>query len=103
MEVLKEYGIEERILGEAGNNASVNDKTLDELEILFKEISSLIIMGRETQIRCFAHILNLIVKVCLITRFRVSNSLVPKAILSQFEAKRRKKRSSDTTETSRSR
>lgn len=45
MEVLKEYGIEEHILGEAGNNASVNDKTLNELEILFKEISSLIITG----------------------------------------------------------
>ncbi len=43
MEILKEYGIEEHILGKAGDNASVNDKTLDELEILFKEISSLII------------------------------------------------------------
>ncbi len=65
MEVLKEYGIKERILGEAGDNASVNDKTLDELEMLFKEISSLIITGCVTQIRCFAHILNLVVKVCL--------------------------------------
>ncbi len=45
MEILKEYGIEEHILGEAGDNALVNDKTLDELEILFKDISSLIITG----------------------------------------------------------
>ncbi len=65
MEVLKEHSIKERILGEAGDNTSVNDKTLDELETLFKEIFSLIITGCVTQIWCFAHILNLIVKVCL--------------------------------------
>lgn len=63
MDVLKEFNIEDHILGEAGNNASVNDKTLDELEELFKDISSLIITGHETQIGCFTHILNLVVKV----------------------------------------
>ncbi len=63
MEVLKEYGLEELILGETGDNASVNDKTLDELETLFQESSFNIMTGRHTQIRCFAHILNLVVKV----------------------------------------
>ncbi|SJL18670.1 uncharacterized protein ARMOST_22267 [Armillaria ostoyae] len=87
MEVLKEYGIEDRILGETGDNASVNDKTLDELEMLFKEVSELIITRRETQVRCFAHILNLIVK----------------AILSQFEAKHRVKKPDDPAKKARSR
>ncbi len=52
MEVLKEYGLEELILGETGDNASMNDKTLDELETLFQEL-----------LFSFTHILNLVVKV----------------------------------------
>ncbi len=65
MEVLKEYNWEELVLGTAGDNASVNDTTLNELEYLFQEISMKIMTGCHTQIRCFAHILNLVVKVCL--------------------------------------
>ncbi len=76
---------------------------MDELETLFKEISSLIITGCETQIRCFAHVLNLIVKVCLFTHFHDVDSLVSKAILSQFEAKRCVKKSSDAADKSHSR
>lgn len=52
MEVLKEYSIEDHILGKTGDNTSVNDKTLDELEILFKEVSKLIISRHETQVWC---------------------------------------------------
>ncbi len=64
MEILKEYNLEELVLGAAGDNASVNDTTLDKLEYLFQEILMKIMMGRHTQICCFAHILNLVVKVC---------------------------------------
>ncbi len=91
MEVLKEYSLEELILGETGDNASVNDKTLNELETLFQEVSFTIITGHHTQIRCFAHILNLVVKVCMSALDSTMSHSLLQAILSQFEVKRRPK------------
>lgn len=45
MKVLREYNIEDRILGETGDNASVNDKMLDILERLFQQVSEQIFTG----------------------------------------------------------
>ncbi len=68
-EVLREYDLLEDVLGQTGDNASSNDTTLDHLERLFKELRKPVLTGRHTQIRCFAHILNLVVKVCVLCVF----------------------------------
>ncbi|THH15466.1 hypothetical protein EUX98_g9461 [Antrodiella citrinella] len=65
---LKAYGIEKKILGITGDNATNNDTLVAELELLLPNWYSML-----ARIRCLAHILNLIVK----------------AILSLFAAQRR--------------
>jgi hypothetical protein len=69
-EVFVEYGIEERILGQTGDNASNNDAMLDRLGEKFQSnFPNTSIAGRDTQVRCFGHILNLIYHVCLHSTF----------------------------------
>ncbi|KAJ3831328.1 hypothetical protein F5878DRAFT_549679 [Lentinula raphanica] len=58
MKVLKAFNIAERTLGHTGDNASNNDSMLNELEALYTEYEGSL-AGRDTQIRCFGHILNL--------------------------------------------
>ena len=55
---LKKYGIERKLLGLAADNASNNNT----LAIGTESLGG--INGVATRIRCFAHILNLVVKVC---------------------------------------
>ncbi|THH15827.1 hypothetical protein EUX98_g9402 [Antrodiella citrinella] len=57
---LKLYGIDKKILGITGDNASNNDTLMAELELLLGGYFSML-----THIRCLAHILNLIVKAIL--------------------------------------
>lgn len=57
--LLQKFGIAGRMLGHTGDNASNNDKMLDHLQILYSQFEESI-AGRDTQIRCFGHILNLI-------------------------------------------
>ena len=57
--ILKEYKIEDRILSITMDNASNNDKLLDEL------IKKGIIVDAEQHIRCFAHIVNLAAQDCI--------------------------------------
>ena len=47
-----------KVLAVVCDNAANNDTLITELELLGSPVSS------ETRIRCFAHILNLVVKVC---------------------------------------
>ncbi|GJF00030.1 hypothetical protein PsYK624_163070 [Phanerochaete sordida] len=54
---LKAYGIEDKILGITADNASNNMTMVAELETSLSGINS-----RQTRVRCFAHILNLVVK-----------------------------------------
>ena len=57
---LKRYGISKKILGVVADNAANNNTLVEELESLGG------INSAATRVRCFAHILNLIVKVCLV-------------------------------------
>ncbi|THH16802.1 hypothetical protein EUX98_g9241 [Antrodiella citrinella] len=57
---LKVYGIQNKILGIAGDSASNNDTLVAELSLLLGGPNDLL-----TRIRCLAHILNLIVKAIL--------------------------------------
>ncbi|EAU89851.2 hypothetical protein CC1G_07003 [Coprinopsis cinerea okayama7 len=57
MECLHEFGIADKILAFTGDNASNNDTMLEELKELMPSFR-----GPEVQVRCFAHILNLVVK-----------------------------------------
>lgn len=57
--LLDRFGIVDRVLGIAGDNASNNDKMLVHLGTLFPFGH---IAGTSTQIRCFGHIINLIYK-----------------------------------------
>ncbi|EEB91041.1 hypothetical protein MPER_10671, partial [Moniliophthora perniciosa FA553] len=75
---MTEFGILKRTLGNTGDNASTNDKMLDYLDL---ELGWDSLGGRETQVRCFGHILNLIYQ----------------ALMSQFEPKKVPKGSSDAT------
>ena len=78
VESLKEYGLEKKvrfrhcdctcvelirphsqILGIASDNAESNDVMMKELHVLVPEIR-----GMEARVRCFGHVLNLVVKVC---------------------------------------
>ncbi|GJE85026.1 hAT transposon family protein [Phanerochaete sordida] len=54
---LKAYGIEDKILGITADNASNNNTLVADLETSLSGINS-----RQTRVRCFAHILNLVVK-----------------------------------------
>ncbi|THH18736.1 hypothetical protein EUX98_g8907 [Antrodiella citrinella] len=56
---LREYGIEKKILGITADNASNNDTLIIEMESLGGANSS------QTRVRCFAHIINLVVKAIL--------------------------------------
>ncbi|KAF5336727.1 hypothetical protein D9757_015382 [Collybiopsis confluens] len=56
---LSDFGIADRTLGHTGDNASNNNKMLDHLTSLYDQFP-LSIAGRDMQIRCFGHILNLI-------------------------------------------
>lgn len=62
---LQEFKIADRTLGHTGDNASNNDATLDELQVLYSQLEESI-AGRFTQVRCFGHILNLIYHVSLL-------------------------------------
>lgn len=57
---MKEFGIEDKILGVVCNNASNNDTLVSQLELELLGQN-----GVRTRIRCFAHILNLAVKAIL--------------------------------------
>lgn len=58
-EIVKEYEIKERILTVTMDNASNNDKLVDEL------IAKGIIVDAERHIRCFSHIVNLAAQDCI--------------------------------------
>lgn len=55
--VFEDFGIADRILAHTGDNATNNDSLLDHLEGLYPKDS---LAGRQTQVRCFGHILNLV-------------------------------------------
>jgi len=61
-QVLEDFGIAERMLAHTADNATNNDSMLDCLEVQYGEDS---LAGRQTQVRCFAHILNLVYMVRL--------------------------------------
>lgn len=71
-ETLKYYGIVHHTLGHSGDNASNNDKMLDKLDVLYRTLINdddyrdlpESIAGRDTQIQCFGHVLNLLYHVC---------------------------------------
>ncbi|KAF9015858.1 hypothetical protein BDZ89DRAFT_1141865 [Hymenopellis radicata] len=73
VECLTYFGIKHCTLGLVGDNASVNDKLVAEIEKILPADS---LLGTSTQVRCFGHILN----------------LVYQAIISQFEPKKKKKK-----------
>lgn len=58
---LKEYGIEKKILAITADNASNNDTMAAELESLGGANSV------RTRVYCFAHVWNLVTKVCLLS------------------------------------
>ena len=71
------------------DNAKNNDAMLDELARLFP-----FFRGKNVRVRCFAHVIALIVKVCIIAAFSMCEhmfncvSYLPQACLSQFSRKR---------------
>ncbi|KAF4610855.1 hypothetical protein D9613_006637 [Agrocybe pediades] len=74
-ECLREYKIQDKIMGFTADNAANNDTLVRELSVIVPSFP-----GKKTRVRCFAHILNLIVK----------------AILSPFSRKTSIGRSSDS-------
>jgi hypothetical protein len=58
-ECLCAYGIEKKIMTFAADNAANNNTLVDEMSVLIPSFG-----GAEYRVRCFAHILNLTVKVC---------------------------------------
>jgi len=111
VECLHEYGIQQKvcrlahslvikrilnsfqILGLVCDNASNNDAMVKELGVLLPSFK-----GQSTRVRCFAHILNLVVKVFRIGLYSPTTHIYDfvKAILSQFS--KTKKASSDADE-----
>lgn len=67
MHVLNNFGISDKILAIAGNNASNKDTMIDELEEIVPEFNSLAACAH-----CFLHVTNLVVK-CLINQFDTSH------------------------------
>lgn len=57
-ECLQDFKIKKKVLGLTADNARNNDMMVRELEELL-----LLFQGAKTQVRCFAHILNLVAKV----------------------------------------
>ncbi|THH18573.1 hypothetical protein EUX98_g8934, partial [Antrodiella citrinella] len=78
-ECLREYGIEKKILGITADNASNNDTLISELESLGGANSS------HTRVRCFAHIINLVVK-ALLTPFTSKRRTDPTSFMTDSEA-----------------
>ncbi|OJT02096.1 hypothetical protein TRAPUB_7442 [Trametes pubescens] len=76
VECLKEYGIEEKVLVVTCDNAESN-------AVMLREMAKLVpgFRGPQVRVRCFGHVLNLVVK----------------AILSQFTQKKRASKDSDNT------
>jgi hypothetical protein len=69
-----------QVLALVCDNASNNDTMVEELQVLVPSFR-----GQTTRVRCFAHILNLVVKVRCVTRTYCSHVLISlQAILSQF-------------------
>ncbi|KAF7372265.1 Zinc finger BED domain-containing protein 4 [Mycena venus] len=60
-ECLCEYGIQDKILAVVEDKASNNDTMISELADLIPSFS-----GNKTRVRCFAHVLNLVVKAILL-------------------------------------
>lgn len=58
-ELLEEFEIADRTLGHTADNASNNNTMLNELEKLYSAYKNLI-AGRDTQVQCWGHVLNLI-------------------------------------------
>ncbi|KAJ3504337.1 hypothetical protein NMY22_g17960 [Coprinellus aureogranulatus] len=56
-ECLQEFGIEDRILGFTGDNASNNDTLVEELSMLIPSFR-----GDAARIRCLAHVINLVAR-----------------------------------------
>ncbi|KAF4611964.1 hypothetical protein D9613_004308 [Agrocybe pediades] len=56
-ECLREYKIQDKIMGFTADNAANNDTLVRELSVIVPSFP-----GKKTRVRCFAHILNLIVK-----------------------------------------
>jgi hypothetical protein len=69
-----------QVLGLVCDNTSNNNTMVEELQVLVPSFR-----GQTTRVRCFAHILNLVVKVQHVARTRCSHVLISlQAILSQF-------------------
>ncbi|KAJ3505977.1 hypothetical protein NMY22_g17397 [Coprinellus aureogranulatus] len=59
-ECLQEFGIDDRVMGFTGDNASNNDTLVSELEVLLPNFR-----GDVSRVRCACHILNLVAKAIL--------------------------------------
>ncbi|OJT07830.1 hypothetical protein TRAPUB_1276 [Trametes pubescens] len=70
-DVLKEFGIAEKMMGITCDNASNNDTMVEELKDLLPGFP-----GNDYRVRCFAHVLNLVVK-SLIKHFDVRETSDP--------------------------
>ena len=57
-ELLMKYGIQDKFMALVCDNASNNDTMITELECLLPNFG-----GAKFRVRCFAHVLNLVVKV----------------------------------------
>ena len=68
-ECLHAYGVQKRILGITLDNASNNNTLINELTDSLKDYQ-----GSATRIRCFAHILNLVVK-AILSQFSKQNTM----------------------------
>ncbi|KIL55138.1 hypothetical protein M378DRAFT_18219, partial [Amanita muscaria Koide BX008] len=75
--IVEDFGIAEKVLSITCDNASANDRMIDELPTLLTEFS-----GETSRTRCFAHIIN----------------LVAKSIITQFDLPKRKRHHNDEHE-----
>ncbi len=92
-DLLNEFGIADRTLGHTGDNTSNNDLMLNELDDLYRAFEDSI-AGRDTQIRCFGHILNLVYHVHTFLLSSLVFLIHCQAICSQFEPPKKKKKPS---------
>jgi hypothetical protein len=63
-ECLQRYQIEDRLLTFCGDNASNNDTLADSLHVLMGSTGKF--KGRTHRLRCFAHVLNLVMQASLL-------------------------------------
>ncbi|PIL32862.1 hypothetical protein GSI_04980 [Ganoderma sinense ZZ0214-1] len=60
LECMRKWGIEYKVLAVTCDSASNNDKMLDEMSKEFP-----LFRGKKVRVRCFGHVLNLVVKACI--------------------------------------